>query len=191
MSHKNDDKHKSITHNSATMPTVVTKQASWVLQRAANAWQVENDRRKVEAYAKNILFKKVVFVWEKSSLDQGGKLHQNYLKNCRALLVEGKLTNIGNNEGVMYMNLLWDGMMKDKCYVRWFTLKCSNTYQAMQDRFMSEIQWLIMYCCLHHWRFTHSLLCIHACQSCVKSATVMEWCSQHWRALPIAGGCQR
>jgi hypothetical protein len=21
-------------------------------------------------------------------------------------------------------------------------------YQAMQDRFMSEIQWLIMYCCL-------------------------------------------
>jgi hypothetical protein len=62
-----------------------------------------------------------VFVWEKSSLDQGGKLHQDYLKNCRALLVEGKLTNIGDNEAVMYMNLLWDGMMKDKCYVRWLT----------------------------------------------------------------------
>jgi hypothetical protein len=59
-----------------------------------------------------------VFVWEKSLLDWGGKLHQDYLKNCRALLAEEKLTNIGDNEAVMYMNLLWDGMMKNKCYVR-------------------------------------------------------------------------
>jgi hypothetical protein len=95
------------------MSTVITQQASWALQRAANAQQVENDWRKVEAYVKNILFEKVVFVWEKSSLDQGGKLHQNYLKNWRALLAEGKLTNIGDNEAVMYMNLLWDGMIKD------------------------------------------------------------------------------
>jgi hypothetical protein len=122
---------------------------------------------------KSNLFEKVVFVWEKLSLDRGGKLHQDYLKNYRALLVEGKLTDIWDNDAVMYINLLWDGMMKEKCYVRWLTSKCSNMYQAMQDRFMSEIQWLIMYCLLCHWRFTHSLLCIHACQSCAKSATVM------------------
>jgi predicted transcriptional regulator YheO len=73
-SHKNDKKSKSTTHNSATMSTVVSQQASWVLQRVANAQQVENDQRKAEAYIKNILFEKVVFVWEKSSLDQGGKL---------------------------------------------------------------------------------------------------------------------
>ena len=89
----------------------------------ANAQQVENDRRNVEAYVKDILFEKVVFVWEKSSLDRGGKLHQDYLKNCRALLAEGKLTNIGDDEAVTYMNLLWDGMTKDKCYVRWLTFQ--------------------------------------------------------------------
>jgi hypothetical protein len=59
------------------------------------------------------------------------------LKNCRALLVERKLTDIQDDEAVMYMKLLWDGMMKDKCYMRWLTLKCCKMYQAMQDRFMS------------------------------------------------------
>jgi hypothetical protein len=39
----------------------------------------------------------------------------------------------------MYMNLLWDVMKKDQCYIIWLMLKCSNTYQAMQDQFMSEL----------------------------------------------------
>ena len=127
------------------MSSVVTQQASWALQRAANAQQVESDRKKEGDYVKSKLFEKVVFVWEKSSLDRGGKLHQDYLKNCRALLAEGKLTEIGDEEAVTYMNLLWDAMTKDKCYVSWLTSKRSNTYQVMQDRFMSELRWHIMY----------------------------------------------
>jgi hypothetical protein len=132
-----------------------------------------------------------VFVWEKLLLDQHGKLIQDYLKNCRALLAEGKLTNIRDDEAVNYMNLLWDAMTKDKCYMSWLASNHSNMYQVMQNRFISELQWLIMHCHLGQLRFPHSLLCVCATQSCAKSATAMEWCSWHWRALLSDGGCQR
>jgi hypothetical protein len=69
-SHKNDD--KSSAHHSTTILTIVTQQASWVLQRATNTQQVENNWRKVGVYVKSNLFEKVVFVWEKSLLDRGG-----------------------------------------------------------------------------------------------------------------------
>jgi len=121
------------------MSSDAAQQASWALQRAANAQQVAADRKRVGDYVKGKLFEKVVFVWEKSSVDRGGKLHQDYLKNCRALLADGELVHIRDEEAVTYMNLLWDAMGKDQCYVGWLTSKHSNTYQAMQDRFMSEL----------------------------------------------------
>lgn len=112
--------------------------ASWALQRAANAEQVAADQKKVCSYVKNNLFERVVFVWEKSSLDRGGKLHEDYLKNCKNLLADGALVAMRNEEAELYMNLLWDSMTKDLCYVDWLNAKRSNTYQAMQDRFISK-----------------------------------------------------
>jgi len=126
------------THHCTTMASVPTQHASWALQRAANAQQVKNDVTKVREYVKSNLFEKVVFVWQKTALARGGKLHQDYLKNCRALVAEGKLVDMADSEAVTYMNLLWDTMTKDRCYVDWTKTKRSNTYQAMQDKFMSE-----------------------------------------------------
>jgi hypothetical protein len=76
---------------------------------------------------------------EKTSLDHGGKLHLDYLKNCRALLAYGKLVSMWDDEAVTYMKLLWEVMKKDQSYVSWLALKGSNMYQVMQDRFMSEL----------------------------------------------------
>jgi DNA primase len=120
------------------MPSDAESQASWALQRAANAEEVAADQNKVCSYVKSELFERVVFIWDKSSLDRGGKLHEDYLKNCRPLLASGGLLAIRDEEAELYMNLLWDMMKKDQCYVDWLISKRSNTYQAMQDRFMSK-----------------------------------------------------
>jgi hypothetical protein len=73
------------------MSTVVTQQASWALRRAANAQQGENDWKKVGAYIKSNLFEKVVFVWEKSSLDQGGwQIASGLLEELQGIACGGK-----------------------------------------------------------------------------------------------------
>ena len=74
--------------------------------------QKENDKKKVNGHVKAILFERVVFVWEMASLDHGGKLLLDYLKNCRALLANGNVVSMWDDEAVSYMNLLWEVMKK-------------------------------------------------------------------------------
>jgi len=141
---QNQDRLSNKTHNKGTpikqtMSTIEGEShASWALQRAANKEQVALDQKKVCSYVKNELFERTVFVWEKSALDRGGKLHEDYLKNCRKLLADGTLVAMRDEEAELYMNLLWDRMANEQCYIYWLNAKRSNTYQAMQDRFMSK-----------------------------------------------------
>ena len=91
-------------------------QALWVLQRVGDT-QKENDKKKVNGHVKALLFERVVFVWEMASLDHGGKLHLDYLKNCRALLANGNVVSMWDDEAVTYMNLLLEVMKKDQSYI--------------------------------------------------------------------------
>jgi hypothetical protein len=118
----------------------VARQASWALQRAADTQQVEKDQKKVGEHVKSVMFEKVVFVWAKTRLNLDGRLHEDYLKNCRALLAKGKLLIIWDDEAIPYMNILWEVMKKDQCYINWLMSRCCNTYQAMQDKFTSECE---------------------------------------------------
>jgi hypothetical protein len=65
---------------------------------------------------KEVLFEKVVFVWNKGALQLGGVLHKNYLMNCRVKIAGGKLMNATGSEAETYMNLLWTMMVKENCY---------------------------------------------------------------------------
>jgi hypothetical protein len=56
---------------------------------------------------KEVLFEKVVFVWNKGTLQPGGVLHKDYLMNCRVKIAVGKLVNATDSEAETYMNLLW------------------------------------------------------------------------------------
>jgi hypothetical protein len=93
------------------------------------------------------LFERVVFLWSKASLEPGGVLHHDYLKNCRARLADGKLVDAAKGEAETYMNLLWGTMVKDNCHCEWLSHKQSSRYQAVQDKFTSEYP--KMSACLH------------------------------------------
>jgi hypothetical protein len=72
---------------------------------------------------KEVLFKKVVFVWNKGALQLGGLLHRDYFTSCSAKIAGSKLMNAMDSEAETYMNLLWTMMVKENCYQEWLSHK--------------------------------------------------------------------
>jgi hypothetical protein len=87
---------------------------------------------------KEVLFEKVVFIWNKGALQPGGVLHKDCLTNCRAKIAGSKLMNAMDSEAKMYMNLLWTMMVKENCYQEWLSHKRSAKYQVVQDKFAKK-----------------------------------------------------
>jgi hypothetical protein len=98
-------------------------------------------------------------------LDEGETLHKDYLKNCRPLIADGQLVLLNDLDVIPYMNILWAIMKKDGCYNTWLSSKRSNTYQVLQNSFISELfacsklavsaidclsMWLLLFACLLH-----------------------------------------
>jgi hypothetical protein len=95
------------------------------------------------------LFEKVVFIWNKGTLQLGGVLHKDYLMTCRAKIAGNKLMNATDSEAEMYMNLLWTMMVKENVYREWLSHKRSVKYQAVRDKFASEsTRWMMIVACL-------------------------------------------
>jgi len=61
------------------------------------------------------------------------------------LIADGQLEKLSDEEAEMYMNLFWNIMTKDGCYNKWMQSKRSNTYQVMQDKFMSKCHSFIVF----------------------------------------------
>jgi hypothetical protein len=76
---------------------------------------VAADIKLVGKYVKDVLFEKTVFLWDRKALDTNGKLHKDYLENCRPLLANGKLVPLSKEEARPYMNFVWNLMVKDGC----------------------------------------------------------------------------
>ena len=129
--------------------SAMTRPTSGVILRAGDPSKIEEDKNEIQDYVKEVLFEKVVFVWNKGALQPGGVLHKDYLMNCRAKIAGGKLMNATDSEAEMYMNLLWTMMVKENCYREWLSHKRSAKYQAVQDKFASEsTRWMMIGACL-------------------------------------------
>ena len=109
-----------------------------VLRRASDEELLAADIKLVDKYVKGVLFEKTVFLWNRKALDTNGKLHKDYLENCRPLLANGELVPLSKEEARPYINIVWNLMVKDGCYNNWLSNKRSNSYQAVQNSFMSE-----------------------------------------------------
>ena len=113
--------------------------AADALRRLTNNELVESDIKAVGKYVRGDLFARAVFLFDNTSLDKGGVLHKDYLKNCRSLLANGKLTDLSDETAVQYMNIVWARMTKEGCYNDWLSRRRSNAYQAMQNAFQSKL----------------------------------------------------
>jgi len=109
-----------------------------LLQRLQDDELVKIETSKVGDYVKWGMFEKLIFIFDKRDLELNSKLHQDYLQNCQSLLAGGELGNTSEQFSNVYMNMLWNMMLKDKCYQRWLGNRRSNTYQAMQYGCMSK-----------------------------------------------------
>lgn len=132
---KRRHKHESTPSPAMSAVGAPASRASVVLQRLENAALIENDKNNVRDYVTRELFEKVIFIWDQKSLDVDGVLHKDYLAKCKALIADGELESLSDEESATYMNLLWNMMRKDHCYEKWMQSKRSNTYQAMQYKF--------------------------------------------------------
>jgi hypothetical protein len=77
--------------------TTPTPTLSQVMARAGNPESVEKDKDKVRDYVKEKLYERVIFNWKKSSIDQGGMFHRDYMSNCRLIIADGTLVNAKDN----------------------------------------------------------------------------------------------
>jgi hypothetical protein len=96
--------------------SAVTRPTSGVILQAGDPGKIEEDKNEIQDYVKEVLFEKVVFIWNKGALQPGGVLHKDYLMNCRAKIAGSKLMNATYSEAETYMNLLWTMMVKENCY---------------------------------------------------------------------------
>jgi hypothetical protein len=64
--------------------SAVTRPTSGVISQTADPSKIEEDKNEIQDYVKEVLFEKVVFVWNKGALQPGGVLHKDYLMKCRA-----------------------------------------------------------------------------------------------------------
>ena len=125
------------------------QQGAWVLNRATNEGQVRNDINVICCYVKKRVFEKSVVVWNKSALTKNGVFHKDYMKNCKALIADGRLMTASNEEAEGYMNMLWQKV--EKLYGKWMAKKCSGSYQAIQDGFMSKWLYHVIAGVLNYW----------------------------------------
>jgi hypothetical protein len=93
--------------------SAMTRPTSGVVSQAGDPSKIEEDKSEIRDYVKEVLFEKVVFVWNKGALQPGGVLHKDYLMNCRAKIAGSRLMNATDSKAEMYMNLLWTMMVKD------------------------------------------------------------------------------
>ncbi len=127
----------------------VTRPTSRVILQAGDPSKIEENENETQDYVKEVLFKKVVFIWNKGALQPGGVLHKNFLTNCRAKIAGSKLMNAMVSKAEMYMNLLWTIVVKENCYQEWLSHKQLAKYQAVQDKFASEsTRWMMIGACL-------------------------------------------
>jgi len=100
--------------------------------------KVQEDLNKICEYVKEDLFYKVIFVYDDAQLAEGSVLHKDFIDKCKPMIADGALITAPEEDAQAYLKYIWTLMVKDKCYRDWLSLKCSNAYQAVQDRFMSK-----------------------------------------------------
>lgn len=96
------------------------------------------DLAKVKQYVKTKLFPRMIFMFDDEQMKEGSWMYKDYMTNCRDLVGLGTEDNVDEEDHESYMNHLWTIMERDKSYKQWLATKRSNTYQAVQDKFMRK-----------------------------------------------------
>jgi len=100
--------------------------------------KVREDINIMRDYVKEDLFYRMIFVFKDEDLEEGNRLYRDYMTNCKGILAGKTLNDAPEEEAQAYMKYLWTLMLKEKSYKEWLSVKRSNAYQAVQDKFGSK-----------------------------------------------------
>lgn len=100
--------------------------------------RVNKDLRLIERYVKDTLFFRVIDVYKDENLKSDGILHKDFMTNGKTVVAGKSIHEALDQQWKDYMTYLWTKMRMNKSYKVWLAMKRSNTYQAVQDKFMRE-----------------------------------------------------
>jgi len=100
---------------------------------------VDRDLKIIRDYVKDDLFYKVIFIFKEDALREGEKLYNDFIKKCTSTVADGCFSLAGEpHRALPYMRFLWSRLLQEKCYKEWVSVKRSNAYQAVQDKFLCK-----------------------------------------------------
>jgi hypothetical protein len=99
---------------------------------------IQEDINLCKDYVKERLFYKSIFLYSDDDLKSGSRLYQDYIKEMKPLLAHKCLPGKPEVEATAYLNFVWEKLVNKKCYREWLSLKRSNCYQSVQDKFISK-----------------------------------------------------
>jgi len=103
-----------------------------------NENKISEDLRKIKGYVKDDLFVRVIDVYNNNEFEIGSFLYRDFLKKCKPLVTDLGPEEEYNAKWSGYMKYLWSQLGIHKSYRAWLSVKRSNAYQAVQDRFKGK-----------------------------------------------------
>ena len=116
-------------------------QASNMSRLINDSVQVKKDLDTIEReYIRKLLFPKVKFLYSDDDLDDGGRIHQNYLEECMdGPFKVGAGYICGDEEIKSYLRYLWTNHVRERGLCKkWLSSRRSTVYTVMQHKFRSK-----------------------------------------------------
>ena len=91
-------------------------------------------------YIKKVLFPAVKFLYNEKDLDEGGRLYEHFMSNCKnGPFKLGGGYVFTEDETVNYLRFLWNVHVKDRGLCKqWLSNRRSTVYTVMQHKFRSK-----------------------------------------------------
>lgn len=106
--------------------------------RINNERAVTSDMEKIMRYVKDDLFFRVIDVFSDEQFMADSYLHKDFMARARKVLPGAVIGDPITSDGTAYMKFLWTRLVSKKSYKDWLSMKRSNAYQAVQDRFFRK-----------------------------------------------------
>jgi len=96
--------------------------------------QLKQDVKALGTYIRTELFQRVKFIYSSKDLEHGGRIFQDFNKNCADRVARG----ISAADRTRYIACLWKRAIKQKVYRRQLSTRRSGVYTVMYHRFLGE-----------------------------------------------------
>jgi hypothetical protein len=97
--------------------------------------QLKLDIKAMGTYVRTELFQRVKFIYSSKDLEHGGKIFQDFNKNCADRVARG----VSTMDRTRYIACLWKRALKQRVYRCQLSTRRSGVYTVMYHRFLGKL----------------------------------------------------